>query len=182
MLAFDTETTGLLKPDLCELWLQPHITEIYIAKFDWKGVIIDEFETYLKPPVPIPDDVIEITGITNEMVADAPKFIQIYDSLCDFVRGEKTIFAHNCSFDIGMLCVELQRHDLENKFPWPSNQICTVEASFPIKNKRMKLGDLYYMATGTKLEGSHRARQDVLGMIEVILFLNKNGFINATNC
>jgi uncharacterized protein YrrD len=81
-----------------------------------------------------------------------------------------------------MLSVELLRHDLENRFPWPSNQVCTVEASYPIKNKRIKLGDLYSMATGKELKNSHRAKGDTLGLIEVILFLKENGFINATNC
>jgi DNA polymerase III epsilon subunit family exonuclease len=181
MIAFDLETTGLLKPDLCELHYQPFITEIYLCKFDWKGNILQEFETYLKPPVPIPEEVIEITGITNEMVRSAPKFIEIYDELCDFVLGETTIFAHNCSFDIGVLACELQRKDLELRFPWPKNQICTVEASYPIQNKRMKLDDLHRMATGKGIENAHRAKNDVVAMVRIILWLKEQGFINASN-
>lgn len=182
MITFDTETTGLLKPDLCELWLQPFITEICLVKHDFDGNIQGVFETFLKPPVPIPPEVTEITGITDAMVANAPKFIQIYDSLCDFVRGEKTIFAHNCSYDIGMLTVELQRHDLENRFPWPSNQICTVEAAMPIRNKRIKLGELYELLTGKKMVNAHRAKDDVLALVEVVCQLKNNGLINEKTC
>lgn len=182
MISFDLETTGLLKPDLCELHLQPFITEIYMCKFNWKGEILSEFETYVKPPVPIPPEVVEITGITNDTVSNAPKFIEIYDDLCEFVLGEKTIFAHNCSFDIGVLCVELQRKDLENRFPWPPNQICTVEASYPIKNKRLKLDDLHRMATGRGIENAHRAKNDVLAMVNCIIWLKEKGFINEEHC
>lgn len=182
MIAGDFETTGLLKPDLCELHLQPFITELYFCKFDWNGKIISEIETYLKPPVPIPDNIVEITGITNEMVADAPTFIEIYDDLCDFFLGEKTFFAHNASYEIGILSCELQRKDLELKFPWPPNQICTVETSFPIQNKRMALGDLYYLATGKKMFNAHRAKADVMALVEVAIWLKEKGFINEKHC
>ncbi len=177
MLAFDTETTGLLRPEASELYLQPFITEIYIAKFDKDFKVYDEFETFLKPPVPIPEEVSKITGITDETVKDAPVFIEIYEDLCEFVLGEDTIFAHNASFDISMLANELRRVDLLLKFPWPSEQICTVEASFPINNKRMKLGDLYKMVTGAELLNSHRAKSDVLGTVICAKWLAEKGMI-----
>ncbi len=182
MIAFDTETTGLLKPDEVELHLQPQIIEIYLCKFDWSGKILSEFETYIKPTLPIPDIVTQITGITDQDVRKAPTFTEIYDELCDFVRGEKSIFAHNCSFDIGVLACELRRRDWEYKFPWPSTQICTVEASYPIKNKRMKLGDLYEMLTGKQIKNAHRAKSDVLAMVEIIVSLKQEGFFDETAC
>ena len=134
MLIFDTETTGLLRPSATELWLQPHITEIYICKVDKDFKIYKEFESFIKPPVPIPTHITEITGISEAMVAKAPSFIQIYPELCNFFIGEDIIFAHNCTFDISMLQNELARHDLVTKFPWPSEHKCTIEASFPIQN------------------------------------------------
>jgi DNA polymerase III epsilon subunit family exonuclease len=176
-IAFDTETTGLLRPELTELYMQPSITEIYIAKFDDDFKIVDEFETYLKPLAPISEEVTKITGITNEMVKDAPEFIEIYDSLCDFVEGEQAIFAHNASFDIGMLYNELRRIDKVTKFPWPRRHYCTVELSFPIKNKRMKLGDLYKLANdGKEFENAHRAKDDTIGLISCIKWLVENEF------
>jgi len=178
MLAFDTETTGLLKPDACELYLQPKITEIYIAKFDKDFDIVDEFETFLNVGAPLPELITKITGITDEMLANAPVFPDIYDDLCDFVLGEDKIFAHNCSFDIGMVKNELKRIGKQFNFPWPKNQVCTVVESHPIKNKRLKLSQLYEIATGkSEIVGAHRAKTDVMAMIECIKFLKEEGFI-----
>lgn len=179
MIAFDTETTGLARPDACDLNLQPYMTEIYLCKFDYKGKIISEFETFVKPPVPIPEIVTKITGIDDATVFNAPTFIEIYDDLCDFILGEKTIFAHNCAFDISVLNFELKRHGLETKFPWPPYQCCTVEASFPISNKRLTLDKLYQIATGkTEIHKRHRAGGDVKVMVECIAWLKKEGFIH----
>lgn len=183
MIALDWETTGLLKPDACELHLQPFGIQFYACKFNESGKIIKEIDTYLKPPVPIPQIITDITGITNHDVRNAPKFIEIYDDLVDLFLGERTVFAHNCSFDMGILNVELLRHDLETRFPWPVNQVCTVEASYPINNKRMKLGQLYQLATGkTYIEKAHTAKADTKALVDCVLWLKKEGFINEAAC
>ena len=70
------------------------------------------------------------------------------------------------------------RMDKLTKFPWPCEQICTVEASFAIHNKRLKLGQLYEIATGkSSFPSAHRAKADVLAMIECMKFLKENKFI-----
>ena len=177
MLVFDTETTGLLKPGATEMHLQPFLTEICILKFGEDFKITDKFESFVKPPVPVPDDIIEITGITNEMLKDAPEFPLIYDDLCDFVLGERTIYAHNCSFDISILENELARMECELKFPWPPEQICTVERSFAIRNKRLKLSVLYNIATGKEMKHAHRASVDCAALIECVKFLKEKNFL-----
>jgi DNA polymerase III epsilon subunit-like protein len=112
------------------------------------------------------------------MVASAKPFPLIYDDLCEFFLGETTMFAHNCSFDKGIILHELQRMGMEYNFPWPMHHICTVEKSFPIKNKRLKLDHLYQIATGRERHRkSHRAEDDVLDMIECIQFLKENDFL-----
>lgn len=182
MICFDTETTGLLKPEPCELHLQPEIIEFYACKFDWDGKIIAEIETYIKPLLPIGQHITEITGIENRHVTNAPRFAEVFDDIADFFRGEKVAFAHNAGFDFGVLSCELRRMDMDYKFPWPTNQICTVEASYPINNKRMKLGDLYQLATGKLIKNAHRAKGDVMATVQCVLWLKKNGFINENNC
>ena len=178
MLGFDTETTGLLRPSGTELYLQPFIIEIFMAKFNENFEVTETFKSFVKPPIPISDEIMRITGITNEMISDAPPFAGIYDELVDFVFGERVIFAHNCSFDINMLINECKRMGTEFKFPWPTQQICTVEASFPIFNRRMKLGELYTMATGrAQIKDAHRAEADTLGLIDCVKFLAENDFI-----
>ena len=176
MLAFDTETTGLLKPEPTKINLQPYIIEIYMAKLNDDFEIIDEFESFLKPPIPISEEITKITGITNDMISNAPSFPQIYKPLHKFCLGEDTIFAHNASFDITMLKNELIRMDREFLFPWPATQYCTVELSFPIQNKRMTLSQLYKFCTGKEIINAHRAKNDVLPMIECIKWLKTNGF------
>lgn len=178
MICFDTETTGLLKPNACELWQQPHIIEFYACKFDRQGKIIDEIETYIKPPVPLPEIITQITGITDSMLIGAPSFIEVYPKIAAFFLGETDIYAHNCSFDIGMLKNELRRHALEYKFPWPQHHHCTVELTHCIENKRLKLDKLYDMAThGQPRYGSHRAKQDVLDLVKAIKWMYDEGFL-----
>ncbi len=181
MIAFDTETTGLLLPSATDLHLQPYIIEIYAIKFDADFKPYGEFYSRVKPPVPIPPKITQITGLADADVKHSPSFVQIYDDLSDFFRGEKTVFAHNCSFDIGMLRNELQRYGWEYKFPWPSNHVCTVEASHPIKNRRMRLSELHELATGLpEIQNAHRAKDDVLALVKCIMWLAKNGFVELT--
>lgn len=177
-LAFDTETTGLLKPNATQIHLQPYLTEIYIAKIDENCNVVDEFETLVRPMngdnvIPIPEEITKITGISADTLKNAPCFDEIYLDLCNFVLGSEVIYAQNASFDIGVLANELSRRDLLLKFPWPRAHKCTVELSMPIKNKRIALGDLHKMATGCVLEKAHRAKSDVLGMIRCIKWLRE---------
>lgn len=178
MIFIDSETTGLTKPYASELSFQPYMTEIFCCKVDSNFDNATYFDSLIKPPIPIPDDVIEITHITNEMVADAPKFIEIYDDLCNYFLGETIIIGHNLSFDRDILKFELMRYDLEFKFPWPKTHICTVEKSYQIKNKRLKLSQLHEMATGKpEITGAHRAREDVMALIRSFIWLKEQGYV-----
>jgi DNA polymerase III epsilon subunit-like protein len=168
----------LLRPSATELYLQPFIIEICAIKFNDVFEVVDKFTTFVKPPVPIPDEVIDITKITNEMAKDAPPFALVYDDLCDFFLGETDMYAHNCSFDATMILNELRRMGMETKFPWPKNQICTVEKSYPIMNKRLNLRKLYEIATGeAEFPNAHRAESDVMAMIECIKWMKENQFL-----
>jgi DNA polymerase-3 subunit alpha (Gram-positive type) len=177
MLVFDTETTGLLKPELTQLELQPYIIEFGVVRLDEKFKVVEEYGTFIKPPVPLPPDIVEITGITDKMLKNAPSFIEVVDDIADIFRGQEIIYAHNCSFDINMLVNELTRYDLQYKFPWPSRQRCTVEISHPIKNKRLKLIDLYEMATGSRNFRAHRALDDTKALAKIVKWLHKEGFV-----
>jgi len=183
MIVFDNETTGLLKPSLTDISEQPYITEICCVKINFdqnsgEYDFVDEMETLVKPGMPIPEDLEEKIGITNEMVEGAPPFIEIYDHLCDFFLGEQTFVAHNLSFDAGCVKYELMRHGLEFKFPWPKNWLCTVEATRHLENKRLRLGYLHELATGKQLEGWHRAKNDVYGLIRILNWMVDQKIIN----
>lgn len=171
MLFIDNETTGLLKPSLADLYLQPYITEICIIKTDKDFNQIDEVNTLINPGVPIPDFTTKITGITDAMVEDKPKFFDIFKSIAELATGERGIVTHNASFDLGVLKYELMRIGMEYNFPWPINHICTVEATRHLKHKMLKLSYLHELATGKPHEGAHRAQADVHALIRCYQWL-----------
>ena len=177
MIFGDTETTGLLRPDAITMNLQPFITEIYFVKLSEDFQFVDEINTFVKPPIPIPDHITKLTGITDEHVEKAPTFLELYERLVDFFIGERVAVGHNISFDLGMLYCELARKNLEYKFPWPQEWICTVEKSLPIQNKRLRLSQLHELATGKPHENAHRAKEDTFAVIRCYLWLKEQGLI-----
>lgn len=179
ILILDTETTGLLAPSAAEIQLQPFITEIYIVRLNEDWEIVSEFETFMKPPIPIPEIVTKITGIDDNMVKNAPEFIEVVDDIIDIFHGSKVMVAHNLPFDHGVIKYELMRHGLEFKFPWCPVNHCTIELSQSIRNKPLKLDILYEIAFGKpRTLGSHRARKDVVDTAKCYKWLIENGFVS----
>lgn len=177
MIFIDLETTGLLKASTASLKLQPYITEIYAAKVTKELDFVAEFESFVKPPVPVPEEVVKITGITDAMLEEAPSFIEIARSLSDFFLGEDICIAHNIEFDLGVLCCELRRHDLQYKFPWPSTRVCTVDKSYSIQSRRLNLSKLHTLATGAPHKNAHRAKYDVFALIRCYEWLMAKGYV-----
>ncbi len=89
-VVFDLETTGL---DL----MNNGITEIGAVKIE-KGVITEQFTTLIKPDYPITEEITNITGITAEMVKDAPKISTVIPDFIKFIDGA-ILVAHNAEFD-----------------------------------------------------------------------------------
>ena len=90
VVIIDTETTGLDFKE-CEL--------IQVAAARLRGrEIVDTFDFFVKPEKPIPAEIVEITGITNEMVADAEDAATVVQKFIEFADGAPLI-AHNTSFD-----------------------------------------------------------------------------------
>ncbi len=93
-VGIDLETTGL------EMH-QDRIIEIGAVRVT-DGKIDGRFEALVNPGIPIPTDVVFLTGITNEDVADAPGIDDVLPSLIEFV-GDAPLVAHNAPFDLGFL-------------------------------------------------------------------------------
>ena len=170
-IVFDTETTGLLNPELADINQQPHIIEICCMKIDDEYNLIDEVSTFVKPPIPIPDKITKITGINDEMVKDAPSFREVYETLKDFFIGVDEMIAHNLSFDRSMVANELLRIDKLLHFPWPYIHTCTVEKSMGIEQRRINLNTLHKYATGKDIVGAHRAKDDVKALVRSYFWL-----------
>ena len=93
-VVFDIETTGL-NVNFCE------ITEIGAVRIK-NGQVIDEFSTFVNPKTPIPANIVALTGITDEMVKDAPDIKTVLTSFLDYI-GDSILVAHNSRFDIGFI-------------------------------------------------------------------------------
>jgi DNA polymerase-3 subunit epsilon len=99
-VALDLETTGSRAG-------ASKITEIGAVRIEGLQVVAT-FHTLVNPQRPIPPMITHITGITQAMVADAPRIEQVVPDLLDFLEGA-VIVAHNAAFDVGFLNYELQR-------------------------------------------------------------------------
>ncbi len=104
-VVFDLETTGLSR-------YADKITEIGAVRIK-DGVITEEFNELVNPEKLIPEKVIELTGITNEMVMDKPKIDEVLPRFLDFA-GDAILVGQNSDFDIGF--VRENAHNLKLDF------------------------------------------------------------------
>lgn len=158
-IVFDLETTGL-KPATEE------ITEI-AAVLVREGEIKDSFQTYVNPHKPIPPEITELTGISDETVADAPDLPEALDKFFAFM-GNRVLVAHNAGFDLSFLKAACKKLDIEREFTY----IDTLEMSRIMLPhlSRFKLNILAKELQVGPFE-HHRASEDaaVLGRIWVKL-------------
>ncbi len=147
-LAFvDIETTG--GPAQRE-----SITEIGIVQVDEDGV--REWSTLVRPASRIPDHIQRLTGIDDDMVADAPPFADIADEVFDRLDG-RLFVAHNARFDHGHLRAAFRRAGLDMR----PQVLCTVKLSrrlFP-EHRRHSLDHLIERH-GLAVADRHRALGD----------------------
>ena len=114
-IVFDIETTGLSVKNC-------RITEIGAVKVKG-GEVLESFNTFVNPEIPIPEDIVKLTGITDEMVADAPKVREALEAFFDFIGDRQTdkkklLVAHNASFDMGFIRYAADECELEFKNPY----------------------------------------------------------------
>ena len=150
----DIETTGgNLSRD--------RITEIGI-RFWRAGEVVDEWQILLNPDVRISPFIEQLTGISNAMVADAPSFASIADTLEEQLRD--TVFvAHNARFDYGFIKAEYRR--LGRLFS--ARVLCTVKLSrrlYP-EFRQHNMDALIERHSLTRVQ-RHRAMGDVAAMLE----------------
>jgi DNA polymerase III epsilon subunit-like protein len=173
MIIFDTETTGLLRPIASRPESQPRITEIYAVKLDDETLEeIDVLESLVNPETKIPQEVVKITGIDDNMVRGAPKWSYLVDQVLDFFDGQRVV-AHNLSFDLRMLEFDCAR--VGKSITWPKGRdlICTVERTEHFYGYRLSLTALHDHCFGKGFPSAHRAKVDVDALVRCVKHLRE---------
>ena len=155
----DIETTG-------GKYDEEGITEIAIYQFDGH-TITDQFISLINPERKIDDFVVRLTGISNKMVRQAPKFYEVAKRIVEITEG-CILVAHNASFDYRILCLEFRRLGFE----YQRNTICTVEMSQRLlpDEPSYSLGKLS-RSLGIPLSDRHRANGDAMATVHLFKLL-----------
>lgn len=160
-VVFDLETTGAKCPPC-------RVTEIGAYRVK-NGKIVDEFQTLINPEMPIPSFISQLTGISDQMVKDAPKFREIVLDFLDFI-GDSVLVAHNAPFDMRFLNHEIgivyEQYRLVNP------HLCTVQLSrklLPhIENHRLNTVAEHFRIA---LINHHRAAEDARATAHIFINL-----------
>ena len=155
----DIETTG-------GKFNEEGITEIAIYKFDGHTTI-DQFISLVNPEKPIQEFVVKLTGISNKMLKNAPKFYEIAKRIIE-ITSDCILVAHNSSFDYRILCTEFDRLG----YRFNRNTLCTVELSqkLIINQPSYSLGKLI-KSLGIPMSDRHRASGDALATVQLFKLL-----------
>lgn len=155
----DIETTG-------GKYNEEGITEIAIHKFD--GIdIIDSFVSLVNPEKEIQPFVVNLTGINNKMLRNAPKFYEVAKRIVE-ITNDCVLVAHNSSFDYRILRTEFRRLGYDFEIP----TLCTVELSKLLIPglESYSLGKLC-RKIGVPVSDRHRADGDALATVKLLKIL-----------
>ena len=144
------------------------ITEIAIFLTDGKKVT-DSFESLVNPECYIPGFITSLTGITNEMVQDAPTFAELAEEIENFTK-DRIFVAHNVNFDYSFVKQEFSALGLK----FERKKLCTVRLSRKIVPNlpSYSLGNLCG-SLGIKIENRHRAKGDAEATTKLLHLLIK---------
>ena len=159
VIVFDIETTGLSR-DL------DRITEIGAVKLN-NMEVVDRFQTFVNPERPIPANITELTGITDEMVEDAPSEKEALEKFIAFA-GKGVLVAHNADFDTSFIKIACAHQGLTYDIRY-ADTLKLARAALPhLKNfkldtvaKEFKLGDFNH----------HRAIDDAEMLSKIFISL-----------
>lgn len=158
-ICFDIETTGLSAA-------RDKITEIGAVKVE-NGVITDTFSTFANPEMPIPQKITQLTGITDDMVNDAPSQSEAVGAFLEFA-GDNVLVAHNAPFDTSFIAKACE--DMGREYNYTSIDTVAISRAIltDIKNckldtvaKFLRLGDFNH----------HRATDDAEMLARIFINL-----------
>ena len=158
-ICFDIETTGLSAA-------RDKITEIGAVKVE-NGIITDTFSTFANPEMPIPQKITQLTGITDDMVKDAPSQSEAVGAFLEFA-GDNVLVAHNAPFDTSFIAKACE--DMGREYNYTSIDTVAISRAIltDIKNckldtvaKFLRLGDFNH----------HRATDDAEMLARIFINL-----------
>lgn len=157
----DLETTGGNRND-------DMITEVGAVKVRG-GECLGTFQTLVNPGRAIPPQITIITGLTNSLVAPAPRIESVLPSLLSFI-GDSVIVAHNSSFDMGFIRAALRRADRPE---WEGTVLDTVPLARRLVRDEVPNCKLGTLASRFRFEHqpSHRALDDALATVDLLHLL-----------
>jgi DNA polymerase-3 subunit epsilon len=155
----DIETTG-------GKYNEEGITEIAIYRFDGDKVV-DQFASLVNPERPIQPFVVNLTGINNGMLKNAPKFHEVAKRIIE-ITDDAILVAHNAQFDNRILTTEFDRLG----YNFDKETLCTVELSKQLipDMPSYSLGKLVH-SLGIPITDRHRAQGDALATVELFKLL-----------
>jgi DNA polymerase III epsilon subunit family exonuclease len=168
LVFLDFETTGLEAG-------RNHITEFGALKIDSEG-FEHTFESFVKVPVKLEQKIIQITGITDEMLKEAPPIEKVMEKFAEFV-GDAILVAHNAEFDLPWLLVASERTSI----PIHVKQVvCTLKWARKSNEPHCSLGAL---AKKYKIghNNAHRALADAGATKELFFILDNLKVIDRPN-
>jgi DNA polymerase III subunit epsilon len=155
----DIETTG-------GKYNEEGITEIAIYRFDGHQ-IVDQFSSLVNPERKIQPFVVNLTGINNEMLRNAPKFYEVAKRIIEITEG-CVVVAHNAQFDNRILSTEFDRLG----YTFEKDTLCTVELSKKLipGMESYSLGKLT-RSLGIPISDRHRAQGDAIATVSLFKML-----------
>lgn len=158
-VVFDFETTGLdAKTN--------EIIEIGAVKIE-SGKIVSTFSTFIKPSVSIPQEITDLTSITNKMVEDAPSINYVLPDFYKYCYGSG-IVAHNIAFDYGFLSQIAKK--MNYNFDNEQYDTLNLARTKLLGLKNFKL-ETIAERLGVSLVGAHRAVNDAMATAKCFLKL-----------
>ena len=159
-ISFDLETTGLNVD-------KDEIIEISAVKFV-NGEYHSDFTTLIKPKKEISKQIIDLTGINNQMVSDAPLIESVLDEFLSFI-GNSVLVAHNIEFDLSFISKVVNEHNKEINIEHTCDTLL-LSRSFLFNFEKFNL-EYLSLFFDLDIKNSHRAKSDAINTGIVLIKL-----------
>lgn len=158
-IVLDTETTGIEPKE------GHNIIEIGCVEMVKRKLTGNNYHQYVKPDREVEAEAISVHGITNEYLADKPKFREVMLEFIEYIRGAELVI-HNAPFDVGFINAEFQRNGIKERV----EDICTVVDTLALARKKHpgQKNNLDALCRRYGIDNSHRELHGALLDSEIL--------------